>query len=90
MKVKKSEDEFEKLARLIKEEGEETREVLRNEFRGELRSEIGTLRGEIGTLTRKMQEGFAEVNRRVDAVVQPQLDDHTRRIKNLETVTAKR
>lgn len=32
-----------------------------------------------------MQEGFAEVNRRLDSTIQPQLDGHASRIKKLET-----
>ncbi len=31
-----------------------------------------------------MDNGFAEVNRRLDKVITPQLDDHVRRIKKLE------
>ncbi|MBI5470192.1 hypothetical protein HY968_02620 [Candidatus Kaiserbacteria bacterium] len=73
VKKKKKEDGFEKLARLIKEEGEETRAVLRDEFKTE-----------IGRVERKMDVGFFELKQRLDETVQPQLDEHAHRIKILE------
>ena len=76
----KKENGFEMLARLIKEEGEETRKEVREEFKTELGSELSKLR-------RKMDEGFAGVNRRLDETIQPQLDDHAHRIKILEERT---
>ena len=79
--MRKKEDQFEKLARLIKEEGEE--------IRSELKAELG---GKIDKLERKVSEGFAAVDvrftgveRRLDNIVQPQLDSHAFRIKTLET-----
>lgn len=71
--AKKKETEFEKLARLLKEEGED------------IRTEI---KGEIKGLEYKMNEGFTRVERRLDTIVQPQLDNHARRIKILEVKTA--
>jgi len=76
--VKKKEDGFEMLARLIKEEGEEIRKELKSDFKME-----------ITKLDRKMDEGFAGVNRRLDGIIQPQLDQHAGRIKALEYKTAK-
>ncbi len=35
-------------------------------------------------LERWMDEGFTDIKRRLDVTVQPQLDDHARRIKDLE------
>ena len=67
---KNKESEFEKLARLIKEEGED--------IRTDVRVEIGGLRKE-------MYEGFAAINRRLDQIIQMQLDEHASRIKKLET-----
>jgi hypothetical protein len=67
---RKKESEFDKLARLIKEEGED------------IRHEMGAIEKR---LVRKMDEGFSIVNRRLDAIIQTQLDEHARRIKKLET-----
>jgi hypothetical protein len=67
---KKKESEFDKLARLIKEEGED------------IRGEMGAMEKR---LEHKMDEGFLAVNRRLDQIIQMQLDEHAGRIKNLET-----
>lgn len=61
--AEKKENGFDRLARLIKEEGEDIRHEL----------------------TQKMDEGFSRIERRLDQTIQPQLDDHARRIKVLET-----
>jgi hypothetical protein len=66
----KKESEFEKLARLIKEEGEDIRTDVRDQ---------------IGRLRKEMHEGFAAINRRLDQIIQMQLDEHAARIKKLET-----
>ncbi len=58
------EDKFEKLARLIKEEGEETREQLRAEFN--LRFE--TLNTKTDNLTTRVDGGFLELGHRVSAI----------------------
>lgn len=42
------------------------------------------MKGELRELKNDMEHGFAEVNRRIDSVVQPQLDEHAHRIKRLE------
>jgi hypothetical protein len=67
---KNKESEFEKLARLIKEEGED--------IRTDVHDQIGGLRKEV-------HEGFAAINRRLDQIIQMQLDEHAARIKKLET-----
>jgi hypothetical protein len=74
---KNKESEFEKLARLIKEEGEDIRTDVRNQ--------IGDVRLEIGGIRQEMHEGFAAINRRLDEIIQMQLDEHAARIKKLET-----
>jgi hypothetical protein len=74
---KNKESEFEKLARLIKEEGEN--------IRSDVHDQIGEVRVEIGGLRKEMHEGFAAINRRLDQIIQTQLDEHAMRIKKLET-----
>ena len=74
--VRKKEDGFEKLARLIKEEGEDVRQEIRE-------SEERTKR----ELRNQMDEGFTAIKRRLDVTIQPQLDQHARRIKDLEIKT---
>jgi hypothetical protein len=74
---KNIESEFEKLARLIKEEGEDIRTDVRNQ--------IGEVHVEIGGLRKEMHEGFAAINRRLDQIIQTQLDEHATRIKKLES-----
>jgi hypothetical protein len=73
---KKKESEFDKLARLIKEEGED--------IRTDMHDQIGKVRVEIGGLRKETHEGFAAINRRLDHIVQMQLDEHATRIKKLE------
>jgi hypothetical protein len=63
---KKTESEFDKLARLIKRESED-------------------IRVEVSGLRKEMHEGFAGINRRLDHIIQMQIDEHARRIKKLET-----
>jgi hypothetical protein len=40
---------------------------------------------QIGGLRKEMHEGFAAINRRLDQIIQTQLDEHATRIKKLET-----
>ena len=79
--AKRKETEFDRLARLIKSEGEDIREhmVTKNEFKGE-----------IARLERKMDEGFASIVRRLDKIIQMQLDEHASRLKKLETAVFSR
>ena len=79
--AKKKADGFEKLARLIKEESDDTRSALRTEM-GALEKRL-TQR--IDGIERKMDEGFATIVRRLDQIIQMQLDEHAGRIKKLET-----
>ena len=69
-RMAKGESEFDKLARLIKEEGEDIRE------------EMGSMEKR---LERKMDEGFSTVNRRLDQILQMQLGVYAGRLKKLET-----
>jgi hypothetical protein len=71
---KNKESEFEKLARLIKEEGED--------IRSDVRDQISGVHVEIGGLRKEMHDGFAAINRRLDQIIQTQLDEHAPRIKN--------
>ena len=84
-KVKKSESEFDKLARLIKGEGDD------------IRGELIRLEKRMEGLEKKTDEGFSSVqkelaviNRRLDTIIQMQLDEHARRIKKLETAVFSR
>ena len=79
---KKKESEFDKLARLIKSEGQDIRGEV-----SELRADVGNVRTEVGGLRKEMHEGFAGINRRLDHIIQMQLDEHARRVKKLETTT---
>ena len=74
--AKKKESEFDKLARLIKSESEDVREHM-------------VTRADLAALRREMNEGFAAIIRRLDAIRQAQLDAHAARIKKLETAVFK-
>ena len=85
MAKKREETEFDKLARLIKEEGEDIRGDLggRIDSLGEgFRKEMLDL--EKG-LERRMDEGFSAIIRRLDGIIQMQLDAHASRLGKLET-----
>lgn len=85
--AKKKESEFEKLARLVKEEGEDIREHLASKKDLEnIRREFG---GRIDHIEKKMDEGFAAIIRRLDGIIQMQLDTHAARIKKLEAAVFK-
>ena len=75
--AKQKENDFEKLARLIKEEGED--------IRTHTSLENQRLDKQIGALEKKMEIGFSLITRRLDTIIQMQLDEHARRIKKLET-----
>jgi len=77
----RKESEFEKLARLIKGEGEDVR--------GHVSEEVKRLDKRIDALDKKVELGFALVMRRLDTVIQIQLDEHASRIKKLETAVFK-
>jgi len=72
--MKKKESEFEKLARIFKDEIDDAK--------SEIKEELG---GKIDKLELKVDKGFYGVNQRLDLTIQPQLDEHARRIKKLET-----
>ena len=71
-KPKKKDSEFDKLARLIKSEGEDMREHM-------------ATKKDLAALERRLDENFAAVIRRLDEIIQMQLDEHAGRIKKLET-----
>ncbi|HTR18655.1 MAG TPA: hypothetical protein VMH91_01580 [Candidatus Paceibacterota bacterium] len=75
--VKRKENNFDTLARLIKEEGED--------IRIELGGKIDGVDKGLSALEKKMDEGFTAVNRRLDTIIQVQLDEHGHRLKKLET-----
>ena len=62
--TKKKENEFDKLARLIKEEGEDIRTELKEELGGKIDSAISNL-------DRRMDERFTGIERRLDETLQP-------------------
>lgn len=87
-----SEDGFDRLARLIKEEGEDVRSELHTGL-NDARSDLG---GRIDLLESKVDRGFAGVhaelstiNRRLDTLIQAQLDELSHRVKHLETAVFK-
>ena len=87
---KRPESEYAKLARLIKEEGDDTREYVDERIGAEaegLRKGIAKMEERIN---RKMDEGFTAIIRRLDSIIQMQLDEHARRIKKLETAVFSR
>lgn len=83
--TKKKEDGFDMLARLIKEKGED----IRKELRADIDKSAEGLKKEFNGLKKDMFNEFAEVKKRLDITIQPQLDNHASRIKTLEYKTAK-
>jgi len=83
--AKKKEDGFERLARLIKEEGEE----IRKELRADIEKSADSIKKELDDVKKEMRHEFAESRKRLDITIQPQLDSHAHRIKTLEYKTAK-
>ncbi|MBI2612986.1 hypothetical protein HYW59_04255 [Candidatus Kaiserbacteria bacterium] len=80
--AKKKEDKFDKLARLIKQEGEDVR--------GEIKSEIGGLEKRMNEKFADVDKRFTGLERRLDNTMQKDLDEHARRIKILEIKMAQR
>ena len=72
-KAKKNETEFDKLARLIKSEGED------------IRADIADFRKEVDLRFRQVDVRFSGIERRLDHIIQTQLDEHAGRIRKLET-----
>lgn len=68
----KDESGFNKLAELIKEESDDIRE------------HIDSLGNRVDALEKKVDTGVAEIVRRLDTIIQTQLDEHASRIKKLE------
>src|SRR3989344_488920 len=71
--AKKKESEFDKLARLIKSEGED------------IRADIADFRKEVDLRFRQVDVRFSGIERRLDHIIQTQLDEHASRIRKLET-----
>ena len=83
--MKKKESEFDKLARIFKEEIDDVKTDLVQKIddaKIELKEEIG---GKIDKLELNIDKGFYNLSQRLDVTIQPQLDEHARRIKKLET-----
>lgn len=59
------------------------------ELRKEMKGDITDVRKEMATgftnVRKEMHDGFALINRRLDTIIQIQLDQHAGRIKKLET-----
>lgn len=72
----KEESGFDKLAELIKGESDDIREHI-----NAMETRIDN---RVDLLERKMDSGFAEIVRRLDTIIQMQLDEHASRIKKLE------
>ncbi len=91
--AKKKENEFNKLAKLIGTQSERTEEKLARLIKEEgddIRTELGgKIESTIKSLERRMDERFTGIERRLDETIQPQLDGHARRIKVLEIKTAR-
>jgi hypothetical protein len=49
-----------------------------------VRDQISGVHVEIGGLRKEMDDGFATINRRLNQIIQTQLDEHATRIKQLE------
>lgn len=74
--AKEEDSRFDKLAELIKGESDDIREHIdAMEKRMDSR---------VDRLEQKMDAGFAEIVRRLDTIIQMQLDEHASRIKKLE------
>ena len=82
--AKRKETEFDKLARLIKSEGEDIQERL-----DKTDARTDRLETRMDKIERKIDEGFSAVIRRLDGIIQTQLDQHAHRIKKLETAVFK-
>lgn len=54
-----------------------------------IKSESEDIRGRVDRLEQKVDEGFSVVIRRLDTIIQIQLDQHANRIKKLETAVFK-
>lgn len=76
----------------IKEVGEMLHHVVKHmatkedvaELRKEMKGDITDVRKKMAT-KEEMAAGFAAINRRLDTIIQIQLDQHAGRIKKLET-----
>ncbi len=83
---KKKETGFESLARLMKGESEDIRKHVQSTEK-RLDARIGAVEKH---LTDKIDIGFALINRRLDTIIQQQLDEHATRIKKLESAVFSR
>lgn len=80
-KKKRPESEYDQLARLIKEEGDGTREYIDER----LSDEVGSARKDMNSQFALVHKELITITRRLDSIIQMQLDEHARRIKKLET-----
>ena len=91
--AKQKETEFDKLARLIKSESDDIRKHMAT--KEEMVAGFAAIRKEMATkedlhvLEKKVDEGFSVIIRRLDTIIQIQLDQHAHRIKKLETAVFK-
>ena len=85
-KRKKTETEFEKIIRKI----DRLTELVQEEFHAtyerltSVERRLTLVEGRLTSLEEAGEKGFARLERRFDAVIQPQLDEHALRIKKLE------
>lgn len=71
--AKRKETEFDRLARIIKDEAED------------IRADIADFRKDVDLRFREVDVRFGGIERRLDRIIQTQLDEHASRIRKLET-----
>jgi len=85
--MKKKPSGFDKLAKQIGNVSKKIDGVtdLLSKFVTATKEDFDDVKTDAEKIERKVDEGFSRVERRLDGTVQPQLDEHARRIKKIET-----